>query len=303
MAESLFKSTGRRWFRWYLNHFPLRDGKARLYQALHRALMPPERFQVADIAPGFRLNCDLQDPEQEKIYFYGHYHERYEARLIRKLLSPGESFWDIGANIGYFTLLAAATLQNSGQILAFEPGRVAFQRLQDNVRLNNFNNIIILNLAASNSAGEAKLYLATEIADTGASLYLGGDDRTAFEIIPTIPLDTYLAQEKFPPPDLIKIDVEGAELAVLQGATTILSEFAPLLLLEMEEKNLLAAGTNKAAIQNFLKPLGYQGAFLSKGKWFLTTDMNKTRGRNIFWFNPAMRGHQEKIRLLGIQSG
>lgn len=303
MAGSLLKSTARQWFRWYLNRFPLRDGKARLYQALHQALMPSERFLMVDIDPGFRLKCDLQDPEQRKIYFYGHYHERYEARLIGEVLRDGDFFWDIGANIGYFTLLAAATLQNSGQIIAFEPGRTAFQRLQDNIGLNNFNNITAVNLAASNSAGEAKLFLTTEIADTGASLYQGGGDRTDFEIIPTIPLDTYLAQEKLPPPHMIKIDVEGAELAVLQGATKILSEFSPLLLIEMEGKNLQAAGTDKTAILNFLNPLGYRGAFLYKGKWLIAEDINTTRGRNIFWFNPAKPGHQEKIRPFGIWAG
>jgi len=300
MAENLLKSTARQWFRWYLNRFPLRDGKARLYQAFHQALMPPDRYMVTEIDPGFRLRCDLQDPEQQKIYFYGHYHERYEARLIRGALSPGENFWDIGANIGYFTLLAAAALNNTGRIVAFEPGQTAFQRLQENIGLNNFRNITAVNLAASNSAGEARLYLATEIADTGANLYQRGEDRTQCEIIQTIPLDIFLNQEQLPPPQFIKIDVEGAELAVLQGATNILSEFSPLLLLEMEEKTLRAAGTDKTAIQNWLSPLGYQGAFLHKGRWFVTDDMNKTRGRNIFWFNPAKLWHQEKIRALGI---
>jgi FkbM family methyltransferase len=300
MAENLLKSTARQWFRWYLNRFPVRDGKARAYQAFHQILMPPERFMVAEIEPGFRLKCDLQDPEQQKIYFYGHYHERYEARLIRGALSPGEFFWDIGANIGYFTLLAAASLKNTGGIVAFEPGKTAYQQLRENISLNNFTNITAINLAVSNSAGEARLYLDTEIADTGANLYQAGDDRTQFEIIQIIPLDNFLAQEQMPPPQFIKIDVEGAELAVLQGATKILTKFSPLLLIEMEEKNLRAAGTDKTAIQNWLRPLGYQGAFLYKGRWYIIDDLQKTKGRNIFWFNPAKPWHLEKIRFLNV---
>lgn len=300
MAENLLKSTARQWFRWYLNRFPLRDGKARMYQACHQALRPPERFVVTEIDPGFRLNCDLQDPEQEKIYFYGHYHERYEARLIREALSPGEFFWDIGANIGYFTLVAATALQNTGGIVAFEPGKTAFQRLQENISLNTFTNITAVNLAVSNCAGEARLYLDTNIADTGANLYQGGNDRTQFEYIQTIPLDAFLAREHLLPPQFIKVDVEGAELAVLQGAANILTEFSPLLLLEMEDKNLKAAGTDKTAIQNWLSPLGYRGAFLHKGRWYLTDDMHKTKGRNIFWFIPAKPGHLEKIRSLQV---
>ncbi len=301
MAENLLKSTARQWFRWYLNRFPLRDGKARLYQAFHQALMPPDRYMVTEIDPGFRLRCDLQDPEQQKIYFYGHYHERYEARLIRGALSPGENFWDIGANIGYFTLLAAAALNNTGEIVAFEPGKVAYERLQENISLNNFTNVTAVNLAASNRGGEAKLYLATEIADTGANLYQGGNERTQFEIIHTIPLDIFFAQKKLPAPHFIKIDVEGAELVVLQGATEILTKSSPLLLIEMEEKNLTAAGTDKTAIKNWLGKIGYQGAFLHKGRWFVTDDMDKTRGRNIFWFNPAQSRHQQKIQHLNLR--
>ena len=300
MPESLIKSTARKCFRWYLNRFPLRDGKARFYQTLHPVLMPLDRFMVTDIDPGFRLKCDLHDPEQLKVYFYGHYHERYEARLIQKTLNHGDNFWDIGANIGYFTLLAAAALHNTGQVIAFEPGQTAFRSLQENIGLNHFNNITSVNLAASDCAGEAKLYLASEIADTGANLYQGGTDRMQFEIIQTIPLDSFLSQERLSPPHLVKVDVEGAELAVLQGAINILSEFSPLLLLEMEEKNLRLAGTDKAAIQDWLSPLGYRGAFLHKGRWIVTDDMNKTKGRNIFWFNPANPWHQEKIRPLNI---
>jgi FkbM family methyltransferase len=300
MAESLLKSMARTWFRWYLNRFPLRDGKARLYQALHKYLVPSERFMVAKIDPGFRLNCDLQDPEQLKIYFYGHYHERYEARLVKKLLSPGDNFWDIGANIGYFTLLAATALKNTGRIVALEPGGTAYRTLLKNIGLNDFTNITPVNLAASNSVGEAKLYLTAEIADTGANLFQAGDERTQCETIHTMPLDVFLTQEHLPPPQFLKIDVEGAELAVLQGATRILAEFSPLLLLEMEEKTLQAAGTNKAAIQTWLTPFGYQGAFLHKGRWIFIEDMSKSKGRNIFWFNPGKPWHQKKIRPLGI---
>lgn len=303
MAASPLKAAAREIFRWYLNRFPLRDGKARLYHALHRALLPPERFVVAAIAPGFKLKCDLQDPEQEKIYFYGHYHERYEARLIQQMLAPGEHFWDIGANIGYFSLMAAAALHHTGQVVAFEPGQTAYRRIQENIALNHFSNIQAVNLAASNSAGEAKLYLAREIADTGANLYQGAEGRGEFEIIQTITLDAFLSQEHLPPPHFIKVDVEGAELAVLQGAAQMLATAAPLLLLEMEEKNLRAAGTDKAAVQEWLEPLGYRAVCLRKGRWFRTDEVRSAKGRNIFWFKPGLPWHQEKIRSLGLGAG
>ena len=87
------------------------------------------------------MKLDLRDAVQRRMYFYGDYDERYEAQMIRRLLDQGETFWDIGANIGYFSLLAAAALQHTGRVIAFEPGRVAYARLMDNIALNPFRNI------------------------------------------------------------------------------------------------------------------------------------------------------------------
>ncbi|MCL4500312.1 MAG: hypothetical protein M1438_00465, partial [Deltaproteobacteria bacterium] len=81
----------------------------------------------------------------------------------------------------------------------------------------------------------------------------------------------------------------------------ILTESRPLLLVEMEEKNLVAAGASKAAIQSFLRPLGYQAASLRKGRWHPIDDVNLTRGRNLFWFNPSIPKHRGKAsRVLDL---
>ena len=64
---------------------------------------------------GFRMKLDLADPEQLKVYFYGHYHERYEADLVQRLFSGDDVFWDVGANVGYFTLVAATALDQRGR--------------------------------------------------------------------------------------------------------------------------------------------------------------------------------------------
>ena len=133
-----FSSISRDILRWYLRKFPLRDGKTFFYQRFSPRLTPPERFVTAALEAGFSMKLDLRDAVQRRMYFYGDYDERYEAKMIRRLLDKGEIFWDIGANIGYFSLLAAATLQHTGQVIAFEPGQVAYARLMDNIALNPF---------------------------------------------------------------------------------------------------------------------------------------------------------------------
>ncbi|MCL4502652.1 MAG: FkbM family methyltransferase [Deltaproteobacteria bacterium] len=299
--RAIFKSASRALFRWYLSKFPLRDGKAYFYDKLHPYLMPDERLLTVTLDKGFRMRLDLEDAEQRKVYFFGHYHERYEAALVASLLDPGEVFWDVGANVGYFSLVAAAAVGETGEVVAFEPGAAALERLMENVSLNPFNNIRIFNLAVSDAAGEATLYRADGIADSSASLFAAAAGAAGGEVCRTVTLDGWLKQEGLRSPDFLKLDVEGAELAALQGALDILTESRPLLLVEMEEKNLVAAGASKAAIQSFLRPLGYQAAFLRKGRWHPIDDVNLTRGRNLFWFNPSIPKHREKVgRVLDL---
>ncbi len=300
MPDSGLKSGLRGLFRWYLSKFPLRDGKAYLYARLHAGLKPPERYAVVRLDQGFRMNLDLQDPEQLKVYFYGHYHERYEADLVRRLLNDDDVFWDVGANVGYFTLVAATALANRGQIAAFEPGKNAYQRLTENVSLNPYRNIQTFDVAVSDREGEAVLHVAGDIADSSASLYPAGQTQVRHEVCRTVSLDHFRRVQGGHPPDLIKLDVEGAELAVLQGARGLISATPPLLLVEMEEKNLRAAGASKAAIQAFLKDYGYRAAHLRKGRWYATADLAGVKGRNIFWFNPDLEAHRRKAARLPV---
>jgi FkbM family methyltransferase len=272
-----------------------------LYARLHAGLSPTDRYAVVRLDKGFTMKLDLHDPEQLKVYFYGHYHERYEADLVARLLANDDVFWDIGANVGYFTLVAAAALADRGQIIAFEPGKNAYARLTENLSLNPYGNIKTYPVAVSDREGEAVLHVSGDIADSSASLFQVGSHQAGHEVCRTVALDQFLTAEGLRPPSLIKLDAEGAELAVLQGAKGLISQSPPMLLMEMEEKNLQAAGTSKAAIRQFLEGYGYRAAHLSKGRWYATADLEAVKGRNIFWFNPGVEAHRRKAALLPIQ--
>jgi FkbM family methyltransferase len=301
MPDSWLTSVGRNLFRWYLSKFPLRDGKAFSYERLHAGLKPPDRYVVVRLDKGFRMKLDLADPEQLKVYFYGHYHERYEADLVQRLLTGDDVFWDVGANVGYFTLVAATALKDRGRIVAFEPGQNAFVRLTENLALNPYQNVQTFAVAVSDREGEAVLHLTGDIADSSASLYPADGGRPGQEVCRTVALDHFLKSEGFRPPDLIKLDAEGAELAVLQGAQGLIKDSPPLWLMEMEEKNLVAAGASKAAVVDFLTGYGYRAAHLRKGHWYATADLAGVKGRNIFWFNPSVAAHRQKAALLPVQ--
>ena len=301
MPDSWPKSGLRGLFRWYLSKFPLRDGKAFLYGRLHAVLQPMERFAVVRLDKGFRMNLDLADPEQLKVYFYGHYHERYEADLVQRLLGEDDVFWDVGANVGYFTLVAATALKNRGRIVAFEPGKNAYARLTENLALNPWRNIQTYPVAVTDREGEAVLHLLGDIADSSASLYPAAQAQAGQEVCRTVALDHFLDSEGLRPPNLVKLDAEGAELAVLQGAQKLIADSPPLWLMEMEEQNLLAAGASKAAVAQFLAGCGYRAAHLSKGRWYATADLAGVKGRNIFWFNPDVATHRQKAARLPVQ--
>jgi FkbM family methyltransferase len=301
MPKSCLTSGLRGLFRWYLSKFPLRDGKAFFYERFHTSLTPTDRYAVTRLDKGFAMKLDLADPEQLKVYFYGHYHERYEAELVQKLLSGDDVFWDVGANVGYFTLVAATALANRGQIVAFEPGKNAYERLTENLALNSYENIQTFPVAVTDGEGEAVLHLAGDIADSSANLYQAAQAQAGQEVCRTVALDHFLAAEGLRPPDLIKLDAEGAELAVLQGAQGLMANSPPLWLMEMEEKNLAAAGASKAAVAEFLTGYGYRAAHLSKGRWYATADLAGVKGRNIFWFNPGVQAHRQKAARLPVQ--
>jgi FkbM family methyltransferase len=220
--------------------------------------------------------------------------------MIRRLLDKGEIFWDIGANIGFFSLLAAVTLQHTGQVIAFEPGQVAYARLLDNIGLNPFSNIATFNLAVTDREGEATLHLAAETADGCASLYGAGPEVTAQESCRTVSLDGFAQSHALPGPDFIKIDVEGAELFVLRGAGEMLAVSRPLVLVEIKAETLAASGTDKHEIQELLAGYGYVPSFPYRRKWYRARDVSEVKSRNLLWFDPAVRAHREKTARLPI---
>jgi FkbM family methyltransferase len=292
-------SLAREAFFWYLRRFPWRDGKEFFYQRLKSRLAPPEGQVSLRLARGFTLRLDLADPVQRRLFFFGDYDERREADLITRVLAAGEVFWDVGANLGYFTLLAAAALKNTGQVLAFEQQPSASASLTENISLNPFTNIKPYQVAASDREGEATLYSAGG-QDGRANLFQPGAGQTESTPVRTVTLDDWRRQQGLAAPAFIKLDVEGAELAALTGARETLAAAAPLLLVEMKEAIFQSLGTDRLAIQAFLNELGYQPAGLFKGRWRLCTDVREVASRNVLWLKPHLAGHRQKAKRVPV---
>ena len=162
--------------------------------------------------------------------------EATETAVIRGLLRVGDTFIDIGANIGYYTVVASKVVGDTGRVIAFEPDPVSFALLKRNVEENDCRNVTLLQKALSNSPGTLKLFLNES--NKGAHRIFDRSGELNFVEVEAMRLDDYL--EDHPGRvDLIKIDTEGAEGLILQGMretlrqhqeVNVLMEFAPMLL-------------------------------------------------------------------------
>lgn len=160
--------------------------------------------------------------------------EPLETDLFSRALEPGDVVIDVGANIGYYTLLAARRVGPTGHVYAFEPEPRAFAILQRNVALNGYTNVTLVAKALGRSPGTLRLYLAKRNRGDHR-VYDPTGKREAIDV-EVVTLDEVLAAEPPARIDLIKIDTQGAECSILAGAeqtladhreATILMEFTP----------------------------------------------------------------------------
>jgi len=133
------------------------------------------------------------------------YNIDYGHKDLLSMIKPGDVVFDCGANEGYTTVLFAKWVGESGKVLAFEPNQKNTEIIKKNVELNNLNNVIIVRRALSNEKGKIVNFGAEMVGREG-------------EEVETDVLDSYLSYK----PNFIKVDVEGYELPLIQGASKIL---------------------------------------------------------------------------------
>jgi putative colanic acid biosynthesis glycosyltransferase WcaI len=177
----------------------------------------------------------LINPRTEKYYWTG-CHESHVQKAILDVLEPGMTFWDIGAHIGFFTLLAARLVGRDGVVHAFEPNPEARHRLRRNLVLNGYQHVIVHSEAVTGRGGRASLYAHKE--SPMWSLHPIGSSDDSYVDVVTTTVDL-LSRSLDSAPDVIKIDVERAELDVLQGGIALFRVVSPVLIVEISNENVL----------------------------------------------------------------
>lgn len=191
---------------------------------------------------------------------YAENFEWAEREWIKSFLKPGMICYDLGANIGFYTLLSAYLTFPNGKVISLEPVSKTFERLKVNVDINDkiSNAVSCYKIAASNSSDELEIFTASKDLYAWNSLVEPNNKEDYIkEIIKTIRLDSLFENENLPIPDFIKIDVEGWEENVLIGAKQILTKFSPTLLIEFTKDNLLRANSSFQKLINLLSNYGY----------------------------------------------
>jgi FkbM family methyltransferase len=183
---------------------------------------------------------------------------------LRKFLRPGMTVVDVGANIGYICLTAARLVGDEGRVLSFEPTPAVAQRLRENILLNGFSQVTVVEAAVSSAPGTLRFYKSED--DPEANTLFSNHDN--FITVPGVTLDDTLGQIGMSRVDLLKVDAEGAELDVFRGASGLLSSSnPPCILFEANPITLAAAGSSVNELLALISSYGYTCAELERFLW------------------------------------
>jgi FkbM family methyltransferase len=188
--------------------------------------------------------------------------ERAEVGFVERFIRPGMNVLDIGAHHGFYTLLCSKRTGSQGQVYAFEPSLRERKALLRHVKLNRVRNVSVVALALGNERGQAPLFIV-EGKNTGCNSLR---PTTEVGMLAPMPvevsrLDDWMAEHKIKRVDFVKLDVEGGELAVLEGAPALLERRPrPVILAEVQDIRTLPWGYRAKEIINHLIRRGY--------KWF-----------------------------------
>ena len=214
---------------------------------------------VHPLTDDLKIILDKDSHLSKKIFFS---FEEEEIQFTKNFLKESDCFFDIGANIGLYSLHASKYAGNKGAIFAFEPTPTTYKKLCSNLELNKISNVYPQNIALSDKSGSMIFNVSKKNYDAWNSFAkLKQLNNNSEEItVKTVTLDEFIEEKNIKQIDLIKLDVEGWELYVLKGAIKLLSSKTniPVWLIEFTEANTFAAGYYCGEIFDYMELFGYK---------------------------------------------
>lgn len=216
------------------------------------ALIIPDKVQVDDINlwVGTGIDCKI------RMFQYVVGYESFAIQMLKEHLKKGDYFIDIGAHIGYFSLVAGRLVGAEGRVYAFEPEPNNFAQLLKNIEANGYNNIVPIQKAVSNITSICDLKLDKNSCCN--SLYLAPEQIGTIKVDATT-LDEFFAIERWPPVSFIKMDAQGGEYHILDGAKNLLKRSPNLkMIIEWWPEGLEASGVSPQSFLESLQSLGFK---------------------------------------------
>lgn len=203
---------------------------------------------------------NFQDLIQSNIYFRGFYEIR-ESKIFKKILKPGDTFIDVGANLGWYTVLAAKIVGVHGKVIALEPSNKVYSHLHKNIEINSLINVQLEKIALSDTNGTASFSGITETNEGIGSLIPKpeGIPSTVVEEVQTQKFDDLFSINEMQQIKLIKIDVEGAEMLVIKGMLgTLRQKKIDNIIIEVSDYHLKRIGSSSDEVFKILEDCGYR---------------------------------------------
>jgi FkbM family methyltransferase len=242
------------------NWFP---GRYYLSETLIDLLGGRNQVVVGDVGE-YSLNFNFQDLLQRQMWFK--LYDIHEIQLVREILKEGDIFFDVGANIGYYSFIASQQVKSTGLVHAFEPISRNIRAITDGIETNAISNIAVNQLAISDTEGKLTIFQADkDIGNSGwASIIQTKLKHHPIEVTVTT-LDSYVQKHNIAKIDLIKMDIEGAEFEAIKGMKTILTgSHKPSIILELNEFLLKQRALPSRDILTYLKQYGYRFYVISR---------------------------------------
>jgi FkbM family methyltransferase len=268
-----------------------RIGKPPGWERVVRMLSSPEKCQsmreLCVVREGIAFLAQPALPLGWHVALFGTY-EPEVREIVRAVLPQGGVAFDIGANVGWHTLLMARLVGNSGRVLAAEANPSVRSRLQDNLSLNRFGQVEVIPFAIANSEKSVEFYgpNADDI-DSGSGYVIVGEvrERQANIRVETRCLDAVVSAARVERLDLIKIDVEGLEWPVLQGGQSTIAKFRPHIVFEYNSEYSVRGEGSPSAIAEFFRVHRYR-LFAIGRTWAQALESENWPGCTDIWAVP-----------------
>lgn len=227
---------------------------------MYRKLVRPKGTVLTNVQ-GNRMYVNTQEWDTVLPLLIHGLLDKYETELFKKMITEGMVVVDIGANIGYYTLIAAKLVGESGIVYAFEPEPNNYELLCKNIEVNGYTNVVPVRKAVSNKQGKAKLWVRKSGSSDPSDPSLSKDnllEGASFVEVETISLDEFFANTKNSKVDVMQIDAQGAEGLIVNGTEKILQSNSLKILMEFMPKGLRNLGTDPLEMLSKLQEYGFK---------------------------------------------